>query len=331
MSAKKAISTAGEKKLEIPWLLKELNTTIALITDSQGFVIDCNRGFNFLISSESELKKNRGQAIIEHDWNVRDCFVQPAFSDLVLFESQRIDEPVYQGILNIGDPDHMCRSITGSVYRHDNKILLIGEHDIADLEKLSSSVVELNNELAQAQRNLVKANRDLKRNETKIIEMMLTDPMTEIANRRHFSQKLEEEFKRHIRIKQPFCLAMGDIDLFKQVNDTYGHDVGDTVICQFAHAMRDNKRDSDFVARVGGEEFIMLLPHTEISQAKALIDRIRAVFSDMAIENIEYSVTASFGITQLRDGDTAEDIIKRADQCLYKAKENGRNQVSIQQ
>ncbi len=301
----------------IPDLLQELTAIVAVILDDQGFVIEANRGFRFIINMDETS---------DHKINVRELFVQPGFAEFVSLHSES-NVPIYQGIMNIGDPNSYCRSVNGSVFRFNDKLLVVGEYDIADLERLNSTVIELNEELAQLQRDLVKVNRDLKRKEKKITQMMLTDPMTGIANRRHYEQKVVEEIQRHQRYKNPLSFAMGDIDLFKSVNDTYGHDVGDVVINRFAHCLRDSKRASDFVARVGGEEFILIMPHTTLEQAHLVIDRIRKLFSEEKYDAIERAITASFGVTELKENDTPECLVKRSDQGLYEAKETGRNKV----
>lgn len=314
-------SETNGKSFEIPRLLKGLLATAVVVLDEQGYVLECNRGFHFLV--------DQGEAP-DDDWNVRNCFIQPHFIDFLNVytgQANQSHEPVYQGIINIGNVNGGCRSINGAVYRHQERLLIIGEHDIVDLEKLSASVIKLNNELAQTQRDLAKANRKLKRDEEKITKLMLADPMTGIPNRRHFDQRSEEEVMRHRRIKHPLCFVMVDIDLFKDVNDAYGHDVGDVVICRLAQVMSETKRTGDFVARVGGEEFIILLPHTEISKAQIVADRVRVLFSRQVYDGIDHPITASFGIAELQANDTVESLIKRSDQCLYVAKEGGRNQV----
>ncbi len=304
--------------LEIPELLREVTAVVAAVLDEQGNIIDANRGFRFMVNQDDTTT----------NWNARSHFIQPDFSQLASVYCDTTT-PVYQGILNIGDSAAYCRSINGSVYRYKNTLLVIGEHDIADLERLNSTVIELNEELGQLQRELVKANRELKRNEKKITEMMLTDPLTSIPNRRHFDKRIIEEIERATRYKQPLCLVMGDIDKFKSVNDTYGHDVGDIVIQRFAQCIDSNKRATDFVARIGGEEFVTLLPQTTLEEAQLVMNRIRELFSLEEYSQIERAITASFGIALFKQDDDAECLLKQADQGLYEAKENGRNQVVI--
>ena len=306
--------------LEIPPLLKDLTAVVVAVLDEHGMVIDANQGFKELLALLPKF---------EHA-NARSLFVQPDFSHFTHTEKETPDSQgqLYQGILNLGNPDTTCRSLNGSVYRVELKYLIVGEYDVADLERLSASVLELNDELAQTQRQLVKANRTLKANEAKITKMMLTDPLTNIPNRRAFDQKLQEEMDRFARYKEPCCLALADIDHFKSVNDTYGHDVGDVVIQRFAETLHNNKRAPDFVARVGGEEFIILLPNTELEQGVLVVDRLRKEFGEQCYEAIDRPVTASFGITAMLKPDTKDSVIKRADGGLYRAKESGRNQVA---
>lgn len=311
------IANPVSMSLEIPELLRDVTAVVAVVLDEQGNVLDANRGFKFLINQPDSP---------DLGYNARSYFIQPDFSQLASVYCETTT-PIYQGILNIGDIQAYCRSISGSVFRFENTLLVIGEHDIADLERLNSTVIELNEELGQLQRDLVKANRELKRNEKKITQLMLTDQLTDIPNRRHFDKRIAEEIERAKRYQNVLCLAMGDIDKFKSVNDTYGHDVGDEVIRRFASTLDENKRGSDFVARIGGEEFVLILPETPLEQAQLVLDRIRIFFSEQCYEQIEGNITASFGISLFEPGDDPETLIRKADKNLYKAKESGRNRV----
>ncbi len=306
--------------LEIPRLIRDLTAVIAIIFDQQGFVHDVNKGFLNLVAQNSHPRQS---------WNIRKLFLSPEFIELSKLSSSHISQPVYQGIMNIGQENQAFHSVTGSIYKHENKLLLIAEYDIQDLEQLNATVIELNDELTQIQRDLINANRKLKRNEAKITRLMLTDQLTGIANRRHFDQQIKDELERHLRYQQPLSLVLADIDFFKQVNDTYGHAAGDEVICAFAETLNKNKRESDFVARIGGEEFIILFPHSNIAQAYAVTERIRTQFFERKYKKINRHISASFGISCLTDNDTSDSLLKRADRGLYQAKASGKNKVLV--
>lgn len=305
-------------QLAIPGILRHITAVLVVIIDEGGNVIDANRGF---------LNLAKLNAMPEKTWNIRSLFIQPQFNELFSASATQPDIPTYHGIVTLGDSNAVCHSVTGSVYCYRHYRMLVAEYDIADLENLNAAVLELNNELAQTQRDLVKTNRALKRSEQNIKKLMLTDPLTEIPNRRHFDQKIIEEIARSQRHQQPLSYIIADIDHFKSVNDTFGHDVGDKVIRTFAHTIRDAIRSSDFVARIGGEEFVILLPHTMAEQACHVADKIRELFLSVKFDEINHSVSASFGITQLLTPDKIPDLMKRADDALYQAKEAGRNTV----
>ncbi len=313
-------SNIQQEKLEIPHLIRELTAVIAIIVDQQGFIQEANKGFLKLVGLSEQPSS---------PWNIRKLFLNPVFTELATLSSSHITQAVYQGIMNIGQENQAFHSITGSVFKHKDKLLLIAEYDIQDLEQLTATVIELNDELTQIQRNLVNANRKLKRNEAKITQLMLTDQLTGIANRRHFDQQIKNEFERHQRYQQPLSLVIGDIDFFKQVNDNYGHAAGDQVICAFADILKENKRDSDFVARIGGEEFVILLPQTKTEEAYIVTERIRELFCEKKYKNINCEISASFGISCLTITDSPERLLKRADHGLYQAKETGKNKVVI--
>ena len=157
------------------------------------------------------------------------------------------------------------------------------------------------------------------------------DVLTGVSNRRYFEELATREFTRARRYQQPLSVVMFDIDLFKQVNDTYGHAAGDSVLKVVANIVNERIREIDFVARIGGEEFAILLPGVAAEQAIVTAERLRA---GIASYHLDYQgqvvvVTASFGVTQYKDGDTLESIFKRCDDALYTAKENGRNRVEI--
>lgn len=161
-------------------------------------------------------------------------------------------------------------------------------------------------------------------------ELSIRDPLTGLHNRRFLHDSLEKEISRAKRYKDDVTCVMLDIDHFKTVNDTWGHDVGDEVLVSVANYLIQSVRDSDIVARMGGEEFCLVLPSTKPESALAFIERLRVDISLIEFEaNGEcFSVTCSFGVAHLtEDLDTQNQLLKRADQALYKAKTQGRNRV----
>ncbi len=169
----------------------------------------------------------------------------------------------------------------------------------------------------------------LQESETHIRELMLTDPLTNVANRRHLDNRMTMELARQMRYGPLLSVILADIDWFKRVNDTYGHVVGDIVLKAFADHLGDSLRASDFVARYGGEEFVLLLPNTTIEEAVALAERIREATSHLRFSQPELRITASFGVTAARSGETMAEVLSRADEAMYQAKSHGRDRVSV--
>ena len=161
-----------------------------------------------------------------------------------------------------------------------------------------------------------------------------TDPLTLIANRRHFFEVAGTELARAQRYNHPLSLLLLDIDYFKNINDQYGHHAGDQVLKFFATFYRENLRRIDFIARFGGEEFIVLLPETGLSEAAMLAERLRSRLADEIIytlpEEKSLNITVSTGISLFEGaGDTIQTLLSRADEALYRAKRQGRNRCEI--
>ncbi|EMG38059.1 diguanylate cyclase (GGDEF) domain-containing protein [Desulfocurvibacter africanus PCS] len=156
-----------------------------------------------------------------------------------------------------------------------------------------------------------------------------TDVLTGVPNRRQLMARLEEELARAMRTGQPLACALMDVDHFKRVNDTHGHQKGDTVLKALARIARETVRGYDVVGRFGGEEFLLVLPGTDSEHAVELAERVRLAVQDrLATETgLPSVVTISLGVATLRPGDNVESLVKRADDALYRAKEKGRNRV----
>jgi len=160
--------------------------------------------------------------------------------------------------------------------------------------------------------------------------MNTEDGLTGIFNRRYFETKLIEEFDRHIRYNRPLSLIMIDIDHFKKINDSYGHQAGDFILKKLATLIDERIRTIDIASRYGGEEFCCLLPETTIDSAMALAEflRIGVETEIFQFKDKRLRITISQGVSEINtDVDSAESLLKLADDALYESKRNGRNRI----
>lgn len=172
----------------------------------------------------------------------------------------------------------------------------------------------------------------LSRYQKRLEEMATTDKLTGLVSRQVLDRLYHQVVKNIKRNHLPLSLVMADIDHFKNVNDTYGHPVGDRVIRAVAIAMKELTRDADVLCRWGGEEFLLLLPDCTLDKAGMVAEQIRRVLEDqqLKVENgDDVSVTMSFGVAELREAESQESLVARADEALFKAKNLGRNRVEI--
>ncbi len=153
-----------------------------------------------------------------------------------------------------------------------------------------------------------------------------TDPLTKIKNRLYLDEKLQQQYYRYLRNHEKCSIILIDIDYFKEVNDTYGHMVGDMVLIEFAKLLQSNIRKSDIVGRWGGEEFLIILPHSTKQQARVLAEKLRHLIEEYHFTKVGHK-TASFGISELEETITIQELLDRADKALYLSKKCGRNQI----
>ena len=183
-------------------------------------------------------------------------------------------------------------------------------------------------ELARARKQVSHLQRELH----KLRDHAYLDHLTQIPNRRHMDEVLEREILGARDTAEPLSFALGDLDNFKLLNDTYGHTVGDAVLKHFAALIRNNIKGQDIPARFGGEEFAIIFPKTSLFGAGVIADKIRGLLhdTDYILSRDRSSigkVSVSFGVTQLLPGDDMGKIVERADGLLYRAKRLGRNRV----
>lgn len=211
-------------------------------------------------------------------------------------------------------------------------LIRAGVEDPRDVRIDSGQVIRVTcKPLPDGGRMLVYADvTDLVEQAEKLKELATVDGMTGLFNRRHFFSLAEMEWSRYQRHWRPISLLMLDIDQFKSINDKFGHDTGDHVIMQIAEICRQQKRKSDVVARFGGEEFLLLLPETQMSEAQVVAERLRQQVEASVLSIASHAITAtvSIGVAQASSSmNTIFDLIKIADHALYAAKHAGRNRV----
>jgi diguanylate cyclase (GGDEF)-like protein len=163
-------------------------------------------------------------------------------------------------------------------------------------------------------------------------QLAITDPLTRIMNRRGITVSLLDAMAQAERYNTPLSVAMGDVDHFKRINDRHGHEAGDRVLTQIASTLSEALRMPDKVGRYGGEEFLVIFPHTTLTQARKIAERMRGEVqkSDIDLGDGHVGITISLGVTQFQKGEDLEQLLSRADAALYQAKSGGRNLVAVQ-
>ncbi|MCH2240967.1 MAG: GGDEF domain-containing protein, partial [Aquabacterium sp.] len=188
----------------------------------------------------------------------------------------------------------------------------------------------LGDQLSAMRQRLKRQKAELEDAFMRIQEMAIRDELTGLYNRRHMLEVIAQQIKRLERSGASFSLVILDLDHFKRINDTLGHAVGDQVLRHFAQVARKNLRQTDVIARWGGEEFLVLLPDTGGEQGIQGVQRMRASLEEgPLVEKPEVKVTFSAGLTEFQPGETLEQAIERADQALYQAKARGRNCTKV--
>ena len=197
------------------------------------------------------------------------------------------------------------------------------------ISSLRQNLSTSRSELKKTVENLNLSRSVLERSLSIIQEIAIRDELTGFYNRRHLMELLDNEKNRSLRGSTVFTIAMLDIDHFKKVNDTYGHQAGDEVLRRVSGAIRSTMRNTDFCGRYGGEEFILVLIQTDLKEAMICAERMRANIEKCRFPGIgdTFSITASIGLSEYQMREEIDTMIARADRALYRAKEDGRNRV----
>lgn len=233
---------------------------------------------------------------------------------------QKFYEKLWNKVQNEGyfNGEIINRKKDGQIYHQRVSITAVFEQDRI------SSYIAIFSDISQEKEILQK----LKNQKESLKKQAQTDYLTNIYNRNKFDNILEYECKKFERYKENFCLIFIDIDHFKQINDQFGHDVGDSVLVELSSVISQNIRTSDTFARWGGEEFVLLLSQTTLTHSKRIANKLRKLVEFFEFETVG-NITVSMGLVEYDTTYSVEEFIKRADNALYKAKKNGRNRVEI--
>lgn len=223
----------------------------------------------------------------------------------------------------LGDEHVFVFAMMKMLRRHLIEEQLITERRLAQQATLEKEV--LNQQLKNTQSELLDKQQELMQLNENLETISTSDALTGLYNRRVYDKVMDTCLNNFAHSAQGFALIIMDIDFFKSINDKYGHEMGDSVLKAVALQLKLNLREGDTLARIGGEEFAILLPAATLAEAKAVAERHRKSIEELA--TIPFQVTASFGVAQVQPGDTKLTLYQRADSALYQAKSKGRNCV----
>lgn len=289
-----------EDRRTVQTFLESNGLTVSGVDSVQGAIEEAQRGTFDLVMTSLDLQNDDGLLLCGQ---LRAREATRTLPILLMANENEIDQ-VAKG-LDLGANDYLLRPIEGS---------------------------EL---IARARTQLRQKHHydRLRHNYEQSLSLALVDPLTGAFNRRYLDAHLPKMMGRFCMDKHPMSLLYFDIDFFKKINDTYGHAVGDIVLKEVVRRVTQSLRPLDLVVRAGGEEFIAIMPESELKTAMAVGERLRAAIADVPFFLPGYekplSVTISIGVASIKfeQGDTADDILKRADAALYKAKQEGRDKV----
>ncbi len=256
----------------------------------------------------------------------------------MLEEMNKIDSTIPSVITTAHEDKHFLKKaidlgVRGYATKPLNLFQLIKSISVAVESKvlrkqLEQKNKELEEQVSQRTMELQNTIHKLKINSKELLYQATHDHLTNIYNRQKFNTQLDDEIGRSNRYHNELSIIMYDIDFFKKINDTYGHDIGDEVLISIAKISTKLLRNVDILARWGGEEFMILLPQTAIKNALNIAEKIRkAIEEECLSKTIEGKITASFGVCEFIKDEDKDTFLKRVDDLLYKAKESGRNIV----
>ncbi|MBS3766429.1 GGDEF domain-containing protein [Candidatus Bipolaricaulota bacterium] len=296
--------------------LKELTNDIVVLFGENHQVLGCNKRFG-------DLSKLGRDEIMEKGIDDLVVTEEPVLTDLPEVHSHKKIEFQLSDFVST----KINYFYTGYVFNTGSNYCLIAEERQEGEKEVLEKISLLNNALSNKTRELTKKNRKLEEANRRIEKLSKTDVLTGLANRRHFKDYFEKTLSQAQRHSHPLSLVMLDLDNFKDINDTYGHDAGDEVLSALGDLLERETREEDLAARIGGEEFAVLLTQADPEQARSYAERLRERINRLEVESVSGEISGSLGISTMKQDDDPESLMKRADRALYKAKDNGRNRV----
>jgi diguanylate cyclase (GGDEF)-like protein len=210
--------------------------------------------------------------------------------------------------------------------------LAVGSIAVYSGNKLTRQLEEMNNyleeKISERTESLLDTQKELLEDNTNLARLASTDPLTGLFNRNYMNDILQREYSRYQRYGQLFGIILIDVDHFKRVNDIHGHDVGDMVLTQVAQQLKAAVRNTDFVGRWGGEEFLICCSTTDTGDIEAIAENVRIIIAESEFEIVE-NLTVSLGCALIHPKEDIGSLIKRSDVALYEAKHGGRNQTKV--
>ena len=303
-------------KLLTKYIYNDSNMPVVVLSNDW-LVLNHNNAFSDLIS--------QGKSLISA--NLNDILTIDYISDEEVIKEDYIVKKINCTLVSKTDAE---TKFHGVLINSNGLKYVIFEHYLLSEYKIIEELSQLNVEMSNLTRELSKKNTALESANFKINKMLNVDYLTGIYNRRFFFDRIREliSYKKR-KSYYEIGLIQADIDFFKRVNDTYGHDVGDLYLVEFTKVISANLRVEDILSRVGGEEFYILIKCENEDILSNIAEKLRLKCHDLKVKNYDMSITASFGGSIYKPWESVDNFIKRVDVALYEAKENGRDQVVI--
>ena len=293
-----------------------------LVSDKNGTIVLANEAFSGMSGRNPDAML--GLRVTELPWRNRGESEKKPLIEVPWDDAMRDKESCTGILMDFLVADHEARTLvvnSSPVFAGNGQVqgILTSVQDVTPLEKKKR-------ELNTALRHLQDSSESIRQQNEELKKLATTDPLTECLNRRSFFEQFEVQWKTSDRHDHPISCIMVDIDFFKAINDNHGHSMGDDVLRGVGEVLREIARVGDLVCRFGGEEFLVLLPHTDVDAATQAGERFRIAIAGKQFPGL--SITASVGVSGRSLGASdAQQMVDEADKCLYVAKRNGRDQV----